>query len=204
MKAIPSFWIKRTNLLIIIFRLVQIIFVINSAFITGLLLLQVKNILSPYFGDKTVLAFRNSLIWPLCLLDLLGYLQWFLCFCCKWDAVVYSSAFQIILKLFESWPWAVIKSCKKNPKVVDFSACLLLPGKHTKRITCGCWSKEKLIALGGEDKLITISNHEGDTIRVVINLYFCYVQEMKKNYRKPLYFYLYLFSVIWVYLNSTP
>ncbi|XP_039203284.1 WD repeat-containing protein 19 isoform X1 [Crotalus tigris] len=39
-------------------------------------------------------------------------------------------------------------------------------GKHTKRITCGCWSNEKLIALGGEDKLITISNHEGDTIRV--------------------------------------
>ncbi|XP_066488488.1 WD repeat-containing protein 19 isoform X1 [Tiliqua scincoides] len=39
-------------------------------------------------------------------------------------------------------------------------------GKHTKRITCGCWSKEKLIALGGEDKTITISNHEGDTIRM--------------------------------------
>ncbi|KAJ6655392.1 hypothetical protein lerEdw1_005450 [Lerista edwardsae] len=38
--------------------------------------------------------------------------------------------------------------------------------KHTKRITCGCWSKEKLIALGGEDKTITISNHEGDTIRM--------------------------------------
>uniref|UniRef100_A0A8D2J6D3 WD repeat-containing protein 19 n=1 Tax=Varanus komodoensis TaxID=61221 RepID=A0A8D2J6D3_VARKO len=39
-------------------------------------------------------------------------------------------------------------------------------GKHTKRITCGCWSNGKFIALGGEDKLITISNHEGDTIRV--------------------------------------
>ncbi|XP_077157824.1 WD repeat-containing protein 19 isoform X1 [Paroedura picta] len=39
-------------------------------------------------------------------------------------------------------------------------------GKHTKRITCGCWSSGKLLALGGEDRLLTISNHEGDTIRV--------------------------------------
>ncbi|NXW63068.1 WDR19 protein, partial [Eurystomus gularis] len=38
-------------------------------------------------------------------------------------------------------------------------------GKHTKRITCGCWSTENLLALGGEDKMITISNQEGDTIR---------------------------------------
>ncbi|KAG6930064.1 WD repeat domain 19, partial [Chelydra serpentina] len=38
-------------------------------------------------------------------------------------------------------------------------------GKHTKRITCGCWSTENLLALGSEDKMITISNQEGDTIR---------------------------------------
>ncbi|NXM77221.1 WDR19 protein, partial [Serilophus lunatus] len=38
-------------------------------------------------------------------------------------------------------------------------------GKHTKRITCGRWSTENLLALGGEDKMITISNQEGDTIR---------------------------------------
>ncbi|NWX33087.1 WDR19 protein, partial [Notiomystis cincta] len=38
-------------------------------------------------------------------------------------------------------------------------------GKHTKRITCGCWSIENLLALGGEDKMITVSNQEGDTIR---------------------------------------
>lgn len=42
------------------------------------------------------------------------------------------------------------------------------PGKHTKRITCGCWSTENLLALGGEDKMITISNQEGDTIRQVV------------------------------------
>ncbi|XP_074085717.1 WD repeat-containing protein 19 [Macrotis lagotis] len=38
-------------------------------------------------------------------------------------------------------------------------------GKHTKRITCGCWSSENLLALGSEDKIITVSNQEGDTIR---------------------------------------
>uniref|UniRef100_A0A8C0CLQ6 WD repeat domain 19 n=1 Tax=Balaenoptera musculus TaxID=9771 RepID=A0A8C0CLQ6_BALMU len=38
-------------------------------------------------------------------------------------------------------------------------------GKHTKRITCGCWNAENMLALGGEDKMITVSNQEGDTIR---------------------------------------
>ncbi|GCB62944.1 hypothetical protein scyTo_0007313 [Scyliorhinus torazame] len=40
-------------------------------------------------------------------------------------------------------------------------------GKHTKRITCGCWSSQNLLALGSEDKTITVSNQEGDTIRQV-------------------------------------
>ncbi|XP_069058187.1 WD repeat-containing protein 19 isoform X2 [Pleurodeles waltl] len=38
-------------------------------------------------------------------------------------------------------------------------------GKHTKRITCGCWSSQNLLALGSEDKVITVSNQEGDTVR---------------------------------------
>lgn len=54
----------------------------------------------------------------------------------------------------------------RNPcvctKIISFS------GKHTKRITCGCWNAENLLALGGEDKMITVSNQEGDTIRQVI------------------------------------
>lgn len=45
---------------------------------------------------------------------------------------------------------------------------LSFSGKHTRRITCGCWSTENLLALGGEDKMITISNQEGDTIRQVV------------------------------------
>ncbi|KAL1023991.1 hypothetical protein UPYG_G00049980 [Umbra pygmaea] len=38
-------------------------------------------------------------------------------------------------------------------------------GKHTKRITCGCWSSQNLLALGSEDRSITVSNQEGDTVR---------------------------------------
>lgn len=39
--------------------------------------------------------------------------------------------------------------------------------KTFKKITCGCWSKENLIALGSEDKTISVSNMEGDTLRVI-------------------------------------
>ena len=38
-------------------------------------------------------------------------------------------------------------------------------GKHTRKITCGAWSEQNLLALGSEDKTISISNAEGDTIR---------------------------------------
>lgn len=47
-------------------------------------------------------------------------------------------------------------------KIISFA------GKHTKKITCGCWNAENMLALGGEDKMITVSNQEGDTIRQVI------------------------------------
>ena len=38
-------------------------------------------------------------------------------------------------------------------------------GKHVKKITCGAWSQQNLLALGSEDKTISISNAEGDTVR---------------------------------------
>ena len=38
-------------------------------------------------------------------------------------------------------------------------------GKHTKRITCGAWSKGGLLALGSDDKTISVSNADGDTMR---------------------------------------
>ena len=38
-------------------------------------------------------------------------------------------------------------------------------GKHTKKITCGAWSQQNLLALGSEDRTVSISNAEGDTVR---------------------------------------
>lgn len=40
-------------------------------------------------------------------------------------------------------------------------------GKHSKKITCGAWSNENLIALGSEDKTISVSSSDGDTLRVI-------------------------------------
>lgn len=40
-------------------------------------------------------------------------------------------------------------------------------GKHSKKITCGAWNTENLLALGSEDKTISISNVDGDTLRVI-------------------------------------
>jgi WD repeat-containing protein 19 len=37
-------------------------------------------------------------------------------------------------------------------------------GKHTKRITTGCWNRQNDLALGSEDLQLTISNAQGDTI----------------------------------------
>ncbi|XP_033342026.1 intraflagellar transport protein Oseg6 [Megalopta genalis] len=40
-------------------------------------------------------------------------------------------------------------------------------GKHKKRITCGAWSYEGLLALASEDKALTISTSDGDTRREI-------------------------------------
>lgn len=40
-------------------------------------------------------------------------------------------------------------------------------GKHKKKIVCGAWSMEGLLALASEDKVLTISTSEGDTRREI-------------------------------------
>lgn len=40
-------------------------------------------------------------------------------------------------------------------------------GKHTKKITCGAWNRDNLLALGSEDKTISVSNIEGDTLKII-------------------------------------
>jgi len=45
-----------------------------------------------------------------------------------------------------------------------FCRSVKVQAKHSKRITCGAWSKQKLLALGGEDHSVTVSNADGDTI----------------------------------------
>ena len=48
---------------------------------------------------------------------------------------------------------------KDNRKLIPVA------GKHSnKRITCGAWSNDNKLALGGEDQTMTLSNAEGDTV----------------------------------------
>ena len=53
-----------------------------------------------------------------------------------------------------------------KPRFISmYSRKIPILGKHTKKITCGAWSQQNLLALGSEDKTISVSNAEGDTIR---------------------------------------
>ncbi|XP_043289722.1 WD repeat-containing protein 19 isoform X2 [Venturia canescens] len=40
-------------------------------------------------------------------------------------------------------------------------------GKHKKKIICGAWSNEGLLALAGEDRVLTVSTGDGDTRREI-------------------------------------
>ena len=57
------------------------------------------------------------------------------------------------------------KSYEVTLCIFSFFRKIPIIGKHTKRITCGAWSAENLLALGSDDKTISISNADGDTLR---------------------------------------
>lgn len=62
-----------------------------------------------------------------------------------------------------------IGTAKGNVSIYNHNTSKRIPiiGKHTKKIICGAWNKENLLALGSEDRTISISNIDGDTLRVI-------------------------------------
>ncbi|XP_025088691.1 WD repeat-containing protein 19-like isoform X2 [Pomacea canaliculata] len=71
------------------------------------------------------------------------------------------------LQWAKSQPLLAVGTVKGNLLIYNHQSSRKIPiiGKHTKKITCGAWSAESLLALGSDDKSITISNMEGDTVR---------------------------------------
>lgn len=66
-------------------------------------------------------------------------------------------------------PMLAVGTYKGNVSIYNHNTSKRTPiiGKHTKKIVCGIWNAENLLALGSEDKSISISNSEGDTLRVI-------------------------------------
>ncbi|XP_055530330.1 WD repeat-containing protein 19 [Wyeomyia smithii] len=62
-----------------------------------------------------------------------------------------------------------VATTRGNLSIYNHSTTKRIPilGKHTKRISCGAWSTENILALGSEDKSLSLSNEEGDTLRSV-------------------------------------
>lgn len=59
-----------------------------------------------------------------------------------------------------------IGTSKGNVLIYNQKAGRKIPilGKHTKKIVSGAWSSDNLLALGSEDKTLTVSTLEGDTV----------------------------------------
>ena len=55
---------------------------------------------------------------------------------------------------------------RDEKRIFNFRRIPIL-GKHKKRIVCGAWSNEGLIALAGDDRVLSISTSEGDTRREI-------------------------------------
>ena len=71
------------------------------------------------------------------------------------------------LKWSRRGPQLAVGSEKGNLLIYRKDNRKLIPvaGKHSnKRITCGAWSNDNKLSLGGEDKTMTLSTAEGDTV----------------------------------------
>jgi len=85
-------------------------------------------------------------------------------------------------------PTLAIGSYRGNLMIYNHKTSRRVPviGKHSKAITCGAWSSGNLLALGSEDRTLSISNLDGDTLRVATlraepqDIQFC---EMKQDER---------------------
>ncbi|CAN0073217.1 unnamed protein product [Heterosigma akashiwo] len=71
---------------------------------------------------------------------------------------------------FLSWsrtgPQLAVGTAKGNLVIYNNKTKKKIPvlAKHPRRITCGCWSKTNQLALGSEDRMLTLSNEKGDTL----------------------------------------
>ncbi|XP_003739210.1 WD repeat-containing protein 19 [Galendromus occidentalis] len=71
---------------------------------------------------------------------------------------------------FVSWgqtgAFLAVGTSKGNLLIFHYRTSRKVPilGKHSKRISCGAWSKENILALSGDDYTLTVSNQEGDTL----------------------------------------
>ncbi|XP_050295176.1 WD repeat-containing protein 19 [Anthonomus grandis grandis] len=66
-------------------------------------------------------------------------------------------------------PMLAVGTTKGNVAIYNHNTTKRIPiiGKHSKKITCGTWNKDNLLALGSEDKTISVSNAEGDTLKLI-------------------------------------
>ncbi|XP_046667542.1 WD repeat-containing protein 19 [Homalodisca vitripennis] len=66
-------------------------------------------------------------------------------------------------------PLLAVTTHSGNLSIYNHSTAKRIPvlGKHSKRITGGAWSSSDLLALGSEDKTLSINNADGDTLRVI-------------------------------------
>lgn len=63
-------------------------------------------------------------------------------------------------------------------------------GKHTRKITCGCWNGEGKLALGSEDRQVTVSKMDGDTLKQLgvkmepVEMFFSDKKDEDKQHKK--------------------